>query len=445
MKKYTFGALFFVLFFVGSIHAQTDLSLSEAIEIALKKNYSIRIERQNTEIAKNNNSWGQAGRYPRVTVELGQNNSLRHTANPASFLQGNVLNNDIQPAINLNWTLFGGLTVNITKERLAQLEQQAQGNTESVIQNTIQSVMLAYYRAVLEQQRLRITKQALDLSRDKYDYLKLKKELGSAVTTDVLLEKSNYLTDSSRYVNQQIVFRNAVRELGVLLVEENPNQIRNLTDTLQDMTDMYDYEELRDKMLVENIDLKTLQFSQNALHQDVQLRQAQRLPTLSMIATSNYNAGRQDLTGATFIDGSSGGVSIATSNTAVVGLTLSVPILNNGNIQRGIQNAVIQEKIGQLRIENQRQTLSQNLASALDLYRVRKQLVQIAKQNRETAQINLDLANERFKTGLINSFDYRALQNNLLTASFAEQEAVFNLNDSNITLLRLTGGILQKK
>jgi len=444
MKIFRIIGLFFILFQVQTLSAQENLSLSEAIEIALQKNYDIRIEKLNTEVAKNNNSWGQAGRFPSISFDITQNNSLRHTTNPASFLQGDVINNDLQPSINLSWTLFDGMAVRINKARFAELERQAEGTTQAVIQNSVQAVMQAYYRAVLEQERLRITQEALDLSRDKYDYLKLKRELGSAVTTEVLLEKSNYLTDSSRLVSQQIVFRNAVRELNVLLVEDDPNLIRTLTDTLHGASQEYDFEELRNKMIVENIDLKTLQFAQNIRQHEVKLRQADRLPQISLQATGNYNTARQDLTNAQFLDGRSGDVTSAQNSTLAMNFTFSVPLFSGGIIQRNIQNAVLQEKNVLLQIERQKQQLSQNLASALDLYNVRKQLVQIALQNRETAKTNLDLAEERFKTGLINSFDYRQLQNNALNAAFAELEAIYNLNDIHITLLRLTGGILQE-
>ncbi len=436
--------IFFVLYQVHDLSAQENLSLSEAIEIALQKNYDIRIEKLNTEVAKKNNSWGQAGRFPSISFDVTQNNSLRHTTNPASFLQGDVINNELQPSINLSWTLFDGMAVRVNKVRFTELERQAEGTTQAVIQNTVQAVMQAYYGAVLEQERLKIIQEALNLSRDKYDYLRLKRELGSAVTTEVLLEKSNYLTDSSRFVSQQVVLRNAVRKLNVLLVEDNPNLIRTLTDTLNGEAQEYDFEELRNKMIVENIDLKTLQFTQNVRQQEVKLRQADRLPQISLQATGNYNTARQDLTNAQFLDGRSGDVTSAQNTTLAMNFTFSLPLFNGGIIQRNIQNAVLQEKNGLLQIERQKQQLSQNLASALDLYNVRKQLLQIALQNRETAKTNLDLAEERFKTGLINSFDYRQLQNNFLNAAFAELEAIYNLSDTHINLLRLTGGILQE-
>ena len=46
--------------------------------------------------------------------------------------------------------------------------------------------------------------------------IELKSELGSAVTTDLLLEEGNYLTDSANYISQELAFKNAISNLNYL-------------------------------------------------------------------------------------------------------------------------------------------------------------------------------------------------------------------------------------
>ena len=127
-----------------------------------------------------------------------------------------MLNYDIEPRVILNWNLFKGFAAKIDKERLEMMEAQSEGNLQMLVENTLQQVVKAYYLAQLEQSRLRISEKLMLLSSDKYRYVKIKKELGSAVTTDLLLEQSNYLTDSARVVNGRLTFRNAQRDLNLL-------------------------------------------------------------------------------------------------------------------------------------------------------------------------------------------------------------------------------------
>ena len=118
----------------GTIIAQEQLSLSDAIQMGLANNFGIRIEQTNRDIARNNNTWGQAGRYPSIELSVGQNNNITDIDNPASFLQGQIRGNDLNPVIAARWTIFDGFSVNINKRRLELLESQSDGNVEIVIE-----------------------------------------------------------------------------------------------------------------------------------------------------------------------------------------------------------------------------------------------------------------------------------------------------------------------
>ena len=60
----------------------------------------------------------------------------------------------------------------------------------------------------------------------------------------------------------------------------------------------------------------------------------------------------------------------------------------------------------------------------------------------EAARINYSISEEKFKGGTINSFDFRVVQNNYLTASVQKLQALYNLMDSKVELMRLTGGLI---
>ena len=59
------------------------------------------------------------------------------------------------------------------------------------------------------------------------------------------------------------------------------------------------------------------------------------------------------------------------------------------------------------------------------------------------ADLNVDISTEKFRNGSINSFNFRTVQNNQLIAGIQELQSMYDLIDSRVTLMRLTGGIIE--
>lgn len=431
--------------------AQEPLSLSEAITIGLERNYDIRIEEKNVIIAENNNNWGEAGLFPTVSLSLNQNNSLTDNVKTASpfQLQDQTIANSLNPMVNVNWTLFNGFKIKMTRRRLDQLQAESEGNASIVVANTVQTIILGYYLAVLEQERLKSFGEQLMLSNDRFRYVRAKADLGTAVTSDLLLEEGNYLTDSVNYVNQQLAFRNALRNLNVVLAEPDVEKAYILTDSLNPEMEQYDYGNLRDKMLNSNVDLKKQYITQSILGTNIGLARADRYPRLLMDAGFSENRSRVDLSNARFpgdngtsTPGPADPLSAITDN-YYLNFSLSFTLFNGGKINRAIKNSIVQEDIGNLRVEKLKNTLERDLQSAYDQYQIRRQLYGINVRRQQAAETNLRISEEKFRTGSINSFDYRVVQNNYLSASIQKLQALYNLMDSHVELMRLTGGLIE--
>jgi outer membrane protein TolC len=85
-----------------------------------------------------------------------------------------------------------------------------------------------------------------------------------------------------------------------------------------------------------------------------------------------------------------------------------------------------------------------NLRDTFELYEVRKQLFDVAVENEEAARLNMQIAEERFKAGAINSFNYRDIQLAYLNTALSKLQAVYNLIDAQTELMRLTGNIVSE-
>jgi outer membrane protein len=459
MKRYFIISA--IIFFAYSVSAQETLSLSDAIQIGLQQNYGILIEEQNVNIAENNNNWGEAGRWPTITLNANQNNGITdnvEVANPFQ-LKGQIVSNSLVPSVNLNWMLFDGHRSTMNKRRFDQLQAETEGNASIVIANTLQSIILGYYRAVLEKERLDEFQNQLKLSRDKFNYVQIKSDLGSAVSTEVLLEEGNYLTDSINFINQGLVLRNAVRDLNVLLAEEDMTKSYSFSDSLNISNDEYRIEDLQSKMLDSNVDLRKQYITQSLLRTNTSLSKANQYPSLTLNAGFSENRGRSDLSNtsigeaqrdslnrnpnAIFVPNYQNSLNSVTDN-YFANFTLSFTLFNGGKVKRAIRNSLISERIGELRVDQLETSLNRDLVVALDQYNIRRQLYSINDRREQSAQINLELSKDKFRNGSINSFDYRDVQNNYLSSSILKLQAAYNLINSKVELMRLTGGLVKE-
>ena len=99
--------------------------------------------------------------------------------------------------------------------------------------------------------------------------------------------------------------------------------------------------------------------------------------------------------------------------------------------------------IAQLNIEDQKRNLFSQLENTFATYNNQKRLLQLTDNLLENANQNLGIANERFKGGLINSFDYRSIQLSYINASQSRLNALLNLKNTEVELIRLIGGLVR--
>ncbi len=430
---------------------QDPLSLTDAIQRSLERNYDISIEAKRVDIAENNNNWGEAGRWPTIDLNLNQNNGVTDNVKTASpfQLQDLTINNSLSPGVSLNWSLFNGFRVNMSKKRLEDLQKESDGNADIVISNTIQAIILGYYRAVLEKERVAEFEKQLQLSTDKYEYTRIKSEIGGAVSSDLLLDQTNYLNDSTNLLNQLIAYRKSVRDLNFLLGEQDPTREYTLTDALVADLEDYSLTDLYEKMTSRNVDLRKQYITQSIRGFDTEIARADRLPTLSFSPGFTHTNSRVDLSRASFPNGQGGfdpGPAeplTAISDNYSANFSLSFRLFNGGRINRAIQNAMIQEDIARMSTEKMKVSLYRDLANSLDQYDVRKQILAIDEEKLNAARRNLEISSEKYKNGTINSFDFRTVQNNQLSSAIQRLNSLYNVIDSHVNLLRLTGGIIE--
>ncbi len=441
--------LFIALFVSLTTWAQEPISISQAISKGLANNYQIQIAEKSIEQAQIQDDWAVAGRYPTINFTVTSNNTYRNTNNPASFLiRQDAITTVFTPGVDLNWTLFNGHRVKLTKKQLSEQVRLNEANLQIAVENNLQQIILAYYAALIQAEQLKVLDEVLAVSRERIAYDKIRQDFGQAGTFELLQSQDAYLNDSISYMNQVNNYENAMRELKRAMGEDDLTTSYQLTDILIDDAPDYELTDLKQKMLANNKNLQLLFVNRELTNIGTQIQNSTLQPTLSLRSgltyDVNYTTGKQ--TFRSFAPGQAP-TSDAIPNVAARTLTGfanlvgTYTLFDGGVRKRNIETAKIDEMMAQLDIEDLKRQLNAQLETTYATYNTQKNLVKVTDELVNNSRQNLGIAEERFRGGLINSFDYRVIQLNFINASQSKLTAIFNLKSTETQLIQLIGGL----
>ncbi|TXF90520.1 TolC family protein [Neolewinella aurantiaca] len=431
----------------GSRAAKT-LSLSDAIQEGLANNYQIRLAQSDVAVAENNVNDALTGKLPTITLGLDPGISYSNNSNPASIVaKSSTFSYGIGPSASLSWTLFNGGRIAMNRERFETLAYQSREQLQVQVENSVADIVDAYYNAVVAEEQIAVLQRVLDLSRDRIRYQEVRAEFGQGGTFDELQARDAYLSDSTQLVGQQLQYKIAVRNLLQQMGADDLDQQITLTTELDEVTENYDRNALESRLLEANSQLSALRVSKTLADINTRLIEAEKKPTINFAAAAGYDYNLA--TGSQTFDFGTGapderslpGIGARTLSGSV-GLTVNYLLYDGGARNVRVQTAKLQEITANLNVDAVAQQLRSALASSLDQYENQREVISITRRLIENAEQNIAIAEERFKGGTINSFDYRAIQVNYINAEFQLLNALLGLKNTETEVLRLTGGIV---
>ncbi len=419
--------------------SQHTLSARDAVFEALANNYEVQIAHRQVDIATKNNTWGEAGLFPTVELGVAFNNTIQDNRNnPFTFTPGVILNQSLSPSLSANWNLFSGFKVRISKERLALLEEQSTGNALVLIENTTQDVIQAYYTAQLQKERMDLYKELMSISAEKKRLYQLKEKYSTSSSLELMQFNNQYLTDSTNYLLQKISYDNALRNLLILMNNQDSTlTIHNmvLTDSLSFDFPLINKEEAMTRMLSNNQNLKNQYISIELQKKQTELQKSFLYPTLTLQLGASHNRSWFDeLT-----------TSVPNVNTQTIqyygNLNLRYTLFNNWKNKRAVEVSKIQEEISLLNAESLEQNLRSTLENLLEMYELRSGLLAISEENLDYATRAWQLALRRFEMGSMNSVELATFQTNYQNTLIQHFENQYNKLDAYLEIYKMTGNL----
>lgn len=420
----------FILLVLGASagFAQKELSVEQAVSKALENNYDLIVANKNVEISEKNNTWGSTSAMPMVSFNGAATETWNYNDNE------DYRNERLSADVTMNWVLFDGFSAHIQKDQLEIIQAQSEGNAAVVIESTIQDVILSYYKCLLEEEKVKVMKEVMDLSHDRYLNIQERQKLGNATTYEGLQAQNSWLEDKSNYLQQQLAYITETKNLNFLMGVESTSEW-NLTTPFTTETSEYKYEDLEAKMVSSNSTLKNQYIYLSLLEKETKMAKSEYYPTLSLSA----GVGASET--SSYYDGMTPDMTV--DNFAPTGsLVLSYTIFNGGKRKRAVDIAEINEEIGKVQTEQMVHSLTNQLYQLTSFYDIRKELLVLSEEQKEAANLNLSISEDKFSNGSINSFNYRDVQVMYLNSSLGYLNAVYNIIETDTQLTRMTGGIL---
>ncbi len=431
MQKNSFIVLLLVLIFSQEkLAAQNNLSLKEAVTIAIQNSYDIKLVENTAAIAKNNNNYGVAGGLPTVTATGTNNNTLTtiHQTFPdpsrnttRSGVDGSTLNGGLSATM----ILFNGYRVAATKDRLESIQKQTEAALQTQMLNTSSTVMQQYYNVIRQAAFLKTIEKSIEASEQRVAIVKTRQEIGVANQADLLQSSLDLNALLQAKQNQLVVLEQVKADLyNSMVVPTNSNF--TFTDSIQ-VDQKLSLSDIESKMKSHPL----LQSAQQLINVNQFLEKetkALTYPTLRANGGYNYNSNKS----------TAGFILLNESYGPFLGLNLSIPIYAGSTSKRAYKNAQINTVSAKIQYENTEQDLATELFKTYQNYQNSLKQTPIEVQNFEMSEALLALVMEKFKLGQATIVDVKQAQQSFETAGFRLTSLRFSAKIAEIELKRLS-------
>ncbi|GAB4378469.1 MAG: TolC family protein [Salibacteraceae bacterium] len=414
--------------------AQDTLRLDKAIEIALEKNHRIKIAKDQVEIAKNLATPGNANLLPTVSANAsgsyGENNTRLELVNsPVPIEAQGAASINTSASINLNYTLFSGFSNRLNYKKLQLAYGSATALERTQVENTLLSVITAYFNAVRAQDNFKAIEQTLSVSRERVIRSEAAVELTGANRLSYYNALVDFNQDSVSFLNARQVLQASQATLNQLLAL--PIESIFTLDTIYNIPQLPPYSDLVKNMKSQNPEIVQKRLDEQTSLINLKIARSAYSPTLNLSGSYAYN--RSESEGSFLLSNQSLGYT--------VGLNLSLPIYSGGRRTTAINNARIQQEISALQYEEMELNLEKELYVAYQDFQTTSKALVLEKMNLQTAEKNFQLTQERYLMGQVSGIDFRTAQINLLLARNNFSNLKYNLYLSALEVLRLSGNL----
>lgn len=427
--KWGFAMLLSGFFLPG--FSQPLLTLKEALFIGLENNLEVKMVKNEVLLARESNSFGMAGFMPSVNLSAGRtyqwNDISQKFSSGLEVNRSGVSTNTSNAGLSVNWVLFDGGKMFITKKKLEEQETMADLRLKNQILNLSDSIAAAYYQLVLARLDMDIIQTNIDRTEERRKLAEAQFTLGIRSKSDLLQAQIdlNVLHNQWENLKMQLAIRKGA--FNQMLGRDPEIDFEVQADV--SLTQKQDYSNLKTRVMNDNLQIKLQQKTREIAQLGVKEVKSRALPQINL--NTGYNFGRTNSAAGFALYNQSFGPN--------VGLSVSVPLFSGISVKKLVTLANIDLEAKNLQLKLMESRLSLQLWKAINNLDMQLETMRIENENILLAKENLAIAKGRFELAQATSLEYKDAQVQLSNAESRLLQAKFNAKIAEMTIRRLEG------
>jgi len=424
---------------VQPTRSQNVMPLENVIAAALSNNFDILLARNDSAAAALDFVYANAAFLPRLNGSIfklwNNNNQKQEFSDGTKRERDNVKSSNLNAAVNLNWTLFDGLRMFATKERLSQLIELGELSIRNQVVNSVATIIENYYNIVQQKQQLKAIEEQMSINEERVKLAERKISVGLGSKPELLQAKVDLNAQKATRLRQLTLITQLVEQLNQL-TGKPINEVFEVSDSIPINLNLT-FGELVNG--IENTNPALLVAKKNMLIADLTMkeRRAERWPVISF--NSSYNFAQTDnkvvVNPFTPLYSQNKGLNY--------GFSATIPLLNGFNTRRLIKQSQLDVRYRELFYNSQRSVIDVNISNAFKDYEYQKKALLLEEENIQLAKENTMIALERFRQGVSTYLELREAQKSLEDANNRLIAARYNTKLAETNLLRLRGDLVK--
>lgn len=416
--------LLWALCFGAGIHQANagevlQLTLDEALKIALSDNPTIKVADQDIELKKVSAKEAWQSLLP--TVDL--NGTITYTIKTATMniggnqvKMGNDASNTWNGALNISLPVYAPAvyrTMKMTQDDIALAAEKSRASRLDLINQ----VTKAYYQLMLAQDSYAVLQKSYNYSEENYKVVKAKYEQGSVSEYDKISAEVQMRNIKPNVVAAANAVNLAKTQMKVLLGIGDPELEIQIQDNLKNYEQtVHEHDPLQQVSLEQNTTLRQFTFNQKMLDHSLRIQKSSFIPTLAL----NYQYQYQALFNQNFQFWNYNWTPSST-----VSLTLSIPLYHADNFTKMKTTRIQMQQLAENRLNTERQ-LNMQVQTYLDNMQASNEQMASNKESVAQAEKGLLIAQKRYDVGRGTILELNSSEVALTQAELTYNQAIYD-------------------
>jgi outer membrane protein TolC len=318
-----------------------------------------------------------------------------------------------------------------TKNKLAEIEGKGEITYKIQVENTVQQVIAAYFNVAQQQKLIDAINVNISIDSERVALAQTKLEIGSGSRLDVLQGRVDMNEQISSLMKQQALLEESKDNLNYLL----SRKVGTAFTVKDSIVISYNLpaDSLRSSIMQTNYSILSAQRDQRISMWGLKEAQSLHLPTVGFSAGYNY-----------LRTSSQAGLILLNQNNGYnYGVNLNWNLFNGFDVSRQVKNARLSYASSGYYLDDIKYQVNTALEKAIRDFNNNINIFHLEQSNILLAQENLDIALERFRSGLSNSLELKEAQRSFQDAEVRLVQIQYQSKLSETELMKLNGELVK--